>query len=117
MTKYNDAFFQNEVSNKRKDGHLSNALIPVGNHIYEDLTDTLEHILTPPADAVAFYGNLVIGSGTRYTIDGVTVPTATVGFNSIPAGSPVYIKPGTTLRVRQPAAGTAAINIQWLGSV
>ena len=117
MTIYNDSFFQNEVSIKRRDGHLANDLIPVGTHIYIDLTDTLEKVITPPPEAVAFYGNLIVGSGVRYTLDGVTAPTATVGFNSIQPSGITYIKPGTAIRVRQPAAGTAAINVQWLGSV
>lgn len=117
MTKYNNDFFINEVTVRRRDGHSGSAFVPIGNHVYEDLTDTLEHIITPPADAVAFYGNIIVGSGVRYTLDGVTTPTSTVGFNSITASTVTFIKPGTPIRVRQPAAGTAAINIQWLGSV
>lgn len=117
MTINQNKFFLNEVSAIRTDKHAANAFVPIGTHIYEDLSDTLTHVLTPPEGAVAFYGNLIIAGGVvRYTLDGVTNPTNTIGFNSISSSSVIYITPGVPLRVKASVASTA-INIQWLGTV
>ncbi len=117
MTINQNKFFLNEVSAVRTDKHAANAFVPIGNHVYEDLSDLAVHTLTPPDGAVAFYGNLVVGNGVvRYTLDGVTTPTNLVGFNSMAANALTYIKLGAVLMAKATTTGTA-INIQWLGSV
>lgn len=120
MTKYSNSFFQDEVSLIRRDGHTANDVIAIGNHVYVDTSDATVKVITPPEDAVGFYGNLVVGGGVRFTLDGVTNPTDVIGFNSIQGGSLIYIKPGNSIRVKATtaqAAGTSGINIQWVGSV
>ena len=120
MTIYNDAFFQNETSVKRRDGHAANDFIAIGTHVYVDTSDATVKTITPPPEAVGFYGNLIVGGGVRFTIDGVTNPTDVIGFNSIQGGSFMYIKPGNAIKVKATtvqAAGTSGMNIQWMGSV
>ncbi len=119
MTVYND-FFQDNINIKRKDGHSGNDVVAIGTHVYVDTSDATVKTITPPPEAIAFYGNIIVGGGVRYTMDGVTNPTADIGFNSIQGGSLIYIKPGTPLKVKATtaqAAGTSGINIQWMGSV
>jgi len=120
MTIYNNSFFQDDISVKRRDGHVANAIIPIGNHIYLDTSDAVAVTITPPEGAVGFYGRIKAGGGLRFTLDGVTTPSADIGFNSIAGGGFIYIRPGTALKVKAATAqtaGTSGINIQWCGSV
>lgn len=119
MTIPTNDFFKTRISLVRDDGHLANDVVAIGNHVYVDTSDATVKVITPPPEAVGFYGNLIVGAGVRFTLDGVTNPTDVIGFNSIQGGSLIYIKPGNSIRVKAvtaQAAGTSGINVQWVGS-
>lgn len=118
MPKVNDASFAQPYIPVRQDGYAGGALVPMGLHFQQSVATVSVITLTPPPDAIAL--QLWTALICTYTLDGVTIPSATGTLKGmyLPASSmrDIRIVPGVAVQVATSAAN-CNVNYQWLTGV
>jgi hypothetical protein len=84
---------------------------PIGAQITDAALSAVKTFLKP-ADANGCLINAVT-QNVRYTLDGSTAPTASVGLLMVAGQAPIYLEPGASLKVIEVAA-SASISLQWV---
>lgn len=90
---------------------MATRTVPQGTHVQNGSLSAAVTI-SKPANA---NGCLIscTGQNVRYTLDGSTVPTATIGFQLVKDQVPLLVEPGSSIRVIEMAA-SGALSLQWV---
>lgn len=90
---------------------MATKTVPVGAHV-QDGSISAATTFAKPAGANAAWVSCS-GQNVRITLDGITDPTATLGFLLVANAAPILVEPAASIRAIEVAA-SANINLQWV---